>query len=137
MVNSLLQTITAAVRTENTRIRGIMSQDYTKFDDDVFMEMVGKAIGSESDHQILMYHRDERGMHLRIGFPDLQSAVGKLDNGHPDNHMVGIHINIVLNIDSAAEQEKIRTIIALIDLKNGDVTDFLSHLAEAYIKTHY
>ncbi len=75
------------------RIRGIMSQDYTKFDDDLFMEMVGKAIGSENDHKILMYHRDERGMHLRIGFPDLQSAVGQLDNGHPDDHMVGIHIS--------------------------------------------
>ncbi len=46
-------------------------------------------------------------------------------------------INIILNVASAAEQEKIRTIIALIDFKNGDVTDFLKHLAQAYIQIHY
>lgn len=35
-------------------------------------------------------------------------------------------INIILNIASAAEQKKSRTMITLIDFTNGDVTDFLN-----------
>jgi hypothetical protein len=73
-------------------IRGFLSSDYTKFDDDSFLEMIGKAIGSENDHRILMYNRDDHGLNLRIGFPDLMSDVGTLRDGRPDTHMVGFHV---------------------------------------------
>ena len=74
-------------------IRGFLSSDYTKFDDDLFLEMVGKCIGSADDHKILMWYRDDKGMHLRIGMPDLTSSVGRLKDGSPDNHMVGFHVS--------------------------------------------
>lgn len=87
-----LRSYTSSEPTFGPLIRGIMSSEYTKFDDDIFLSMVQKCIGSDGDHKILMHNRDERGMHLRIGFPDLQSDIGRLQDGKPDRHMVGFHI---------------------------------------------
>jgi hypothetical protein len=50
-----------------------------------------------------------------------------------DNEFV---INLIKDA-TESEQEQIATTLRKIDWYNGDVNDFLKHLAVSFIKTHY
>lgn len=46
-------------------------------------------------------------------------------------------VNLILNATSPQEQKEVRNIITMIDFKNGDIHDFLKHLAKGYIVNNY
>ncbi|OBZ15911.1 hypothetical protein A8L34_28095 [Bacillus sp. FJAT-27264] len=113
----LLRSYTQADKPEQgPLLRGVLSSGYTKFDDDMFLEMVGKCIGSSADHKVLMWYRDEKGMHLRIGMPDLTAAVGRLKDGNPDTHMVGFHVS---NSEVGGRAVTIQPMVFRLVCKNG------------------
>ncbi|MBO8172433.1 MAG: hypothetical protein H0Z33_11120 [Bacillaceae bacterium] len=45
--------------------------------------------------------------------------------------------DVIINHTPAHEQEQIRAIIAKIDFQNGDINQFLEHLATAYVKSNF
>ncbi|WP_068505882.1 hypothetical protein [Paenibacillus kribbensis] len=45
--------------------------------------------------------------------------------------------DIIINHASVQEQRTIRGVIAQIDFRNGDMTDYLKHLAEAFVKFNF
>lgn len=112
----LVRTYTQDDPAHGPLIRGFMSEDYTLFDDDLFLEMVGKAIGNAGDHKVLMWYRDDKGMHLRIGMPDLETDIGRLGNGQPDRHMVGFHIS---NSEVGQKAVTIRPMVFRLVCTNG------------------
>lgn len=77
----------------NGIIRGVLSERYSPFDDHEIIEILTQFFGdSQADVDINWWYRDDTGFHLRILFNDLTTSVGKLDNGQPDIHKVGLHI---------------------------------------------
>lgn len=77
----------------NGMVRGVLSERYSPFDDHEIIEIISKFFGNtEANIKINWWHRDDTGFHLRILFEDLTTAIGKLDDGSPDIHKVGLHI---------------------------------------------
>lgn len=86
----LLRTQTGS---SNGMVRGILSERYSPFDDHEIIGILNNFFGSlQADVDINWWHRDDTGFHLRILFNDLTTNVGKLDDGTPDIHKVGLHI---------------------------------------------
>lgn len=76
-------------------IRAVLSADrYSKLDNEHIVEMLKGILGTgdKTDYDVSMWHLDDGGFHLRLTFPDLTTNIGKLADGTPDIHRVGLHI---------------------------------------------
>jgi len=58
---------------------------------------------------------------------------------HGDVHYIDKDwlVDVIINYTPTHEQKKIADILRRIDFLNGNVSHFLAHLAEAYVKTNY
>lgn len=112
----LLRTYRSQSGQQGPLIRGALSKDYSRFDDETFLGMVESMIGTEEDHRIEYWYRDERSMHLRIVFPDLTRSIGKTLEGQPDIHMVGVHLS---NSEVGARSVTIQPMVYRLVCSNG------------------
>ncbi|MFS0921519.1 DUF932 domain-containing protein [Brevibacillus sp. 179-C 1.1 NHS] len=112
----LLRTYRSRSEQLGPMIRGALSKDYSRFDDDQFLGMIESMIGTEEDHRISYWYRDERGMHLRIVFPDLTRNIGRTLEGRPDVHMVGVHLS---NSEVGARSVTIQPMVYRLVCSNG------------------
>lgn len=102
---------------ENGVVRGILSERYSPFDDKEILDIINKFFGeSNADIEVKWWHRDERGFHLRIVFNDLTTEVGKLADGNPDIHKVGLHIE---NSEVGAKSIRITPLVYRLICSNG------------------
>lgn len=79
----------------NRLARAILSADhYSRIDNGHIVEILQKILGNgeKAGYGIAMWHLDDGGFHLRITFDDLTTQIGKLKDGSPDTHKVGLHI---------------------------------------------
>ncbi|EJW14311.1 hypothetical protein M5X00_23190 [Paenibacillus alvei] len=77
---------------------------------------------------------------LKLFFKEKKLEPRTFAVSHNDQvHMVESRflINMIVNHAPDHEQQKIRTIIAQIDFRDGDVNDYLSHLANCFVITNY
>jgi hypothetical protein len=74
-------------------IRAVLSADkYGKLDNADITGMVQRMFPSSADYSVDMWHLDDAGFHLRMTMPDLTTDIGRLRDGRPDTHRVGVHI---------------------------------------------
>jgi hypothetical protein len=103
----------------NGMIRGVLSEKYSPFDDheimDILNQLFGKAVNAD-DIDIKMWYRDDKGFHLRLIFNDLTTSVGTLEDGTPDIHKVGLHIE---NSEVGAKSLRITPLIWRLVCSNG------------------
>jgi hypothetical protein len=98
-------------------VRGILSERFSPFDDYEFVEIINKFFGeSNADVEIKWWHRDETGFHLRLVFNDLTTQVGTLEDGSPDVHKVGLHIE---NSEVGAKSIRITPLVWRLVCSNG------------------
>lgn len=102
---------------ENGLVRGILSERYSPFDDHEILEILNQFFGeTNAKIDIKWWHRDDTGFHLRIVFDDLTTEVGKLADGSPDIHKVGLHIE---NSEVGAKSIRITPLIWRLVCSNG------------------
>ena len=101
----------------NGIVRGILTERYSPFDDLEFMEIIDKLLGEkEADVDVNWWHRDETGFHLRLVFNSLTTQVGTLEDGSPDVHKVGLHIE---NSEVGAKSIRIKALVWRQICSNG------------------
>ena len=76
------------------KVRGILSESYSEFDNINILEILSKAL-KNTDSEIVLWTPDEAdgGFHLRVAFPSLTKEVGTLSNGSRDLIQVGEHFS--------------------------------------------
>lgn len=79
------------VRNDINSIRGIMSEQFTSYDDHELLEVLNTLL-KDRDHEVNMWSRHDGGFHLRVILNDIRSDVGTLKDGRPDIHRIGVHI---------------------------------------------
>ena len=65
----------------------------------------------------------EKGIDLEDGF-EVEGATGP-------NHMQYVHVIDAMKSTTDAEQKKLKSMLVTIDVHNGDIRDYLRHLAQA------
>lgn len=102
-------------RTQGKMVRGILSERYSPFDDHEILDVLNQMLG-KGNVDTAWWHRDDGGFHLRMTFEDLTTTVGKLHDGTPDVHKVGIHVE---NSEVGKKSLKITPVVYRLICSNG------------------
>jgi hypothetical protein len=118
----------------NGIVRGLLSERYSPFDDHEILGILNQFFGeTDANIDIKWWHRDDTGFHLRIVFDDLTTDVGKLADGQPDIHKVGLHIE---NSEVGAKSIRITPLVYRLICSNGMMGWGLNKDMEVFQQRH-
>ncbi|QST02852.1 DUF932 domain-containing protein (plasmid) [Pontibacillus sp. ALD_SL1] len=102
---------------DETVIRSILSEKYTKYDNHEVLHLVNEYLNRASnDYDIEGWHHDGDNFHLRVVFNDLSTSIGKTPDGKDDEHKVGIH---VMNSEVGKSSIRIIPLVYRLICSNG------------------
>lgn len=68
---------------------------------------------------------------------DLSSEIFEIEH-NGNTHFVESEVILdLIKVTSPKDQAAIKNILVQIDFKNGDINDFLKHLAKGYVETNF
>jgi hypothetical protein len=105
------------VRGNQGFLRGLVSDVYSAYDNDMAMESLGNILKmGEGKYEIPEFHIDAKRMHLRVTYKDMSKIVGTLKNGEPDYLTLGMD---AVNSEVGASSFNIVSMIWRLVCTNG------------------
>jgi len=119
-------------------IRGIVSEKFSKLDNDMMIDALDKILsGNEERFRIQSFYMDDKRMHLRVTYIDMTKQVGITQGGKPDYLQLGEDIlNSEVGASSAIIADMIYRLVCSNGLKRWERDGDIFNQRHIHLRTH-